>query len=148
MQLTPKKLKVSANINMAYVINYLSLNCGYTNADAFYMFTKTHTYRELMDLRSTLCTALAPELLFMLEEETGINIPDDDDKLNDAFNIPEKLRYIVNITEALREALRLSPSSYAKYLKKHKIWEFTDDNYEQLSPLKREAAVSRLKTLS
>ena len=41
MKLTPKKLKVSANINMAYVINYLNKYLNYSYERAFKEFIAT-----------------------------------------------------------------------------------------------------------
>lgn len=144
MQLTDKKLKVSANINMAYVINYLNMFMGYSRCDAFLLFTSSEVYKELADLRSGLCTAIAPELLFMLEDEKQLNISENDSCIEAAFEISPELQYTVNISEAVRYALKLTPEKYSLYKKKKDIWLFAEANYGTLSPLKRDECIKRI----
>lgn len=144
IQMTDKKLRVCANINIAYIINYLNKYCNYSQCNAFYIFIKSKTYAELTDLHSGLCTAIAPEILFMFADEYSINIPEDDDKINEAFNISERLQYIVNITEAFRYNTKLSLSEYIKYAINNSIWEYIDKNYNMLSPLKRDDVIKKI----
>lgn len=145
MNLTDKKLKVSANINMAYVINYLSKYCGYSTENAFAATVSTRAYRELMDLRTGFATAMCTDILFFVTEDLGIDPQETDEKIEQAFDIPEKLSYTVNITEAFREHTKIPTKSYYNYLKTHKIWSFVENNYEILAPLKKSEVFEKMK---
>lgn len=145
MNLTDKKLKLSANINMAYVINYLNKYCGYSTEEAFLATVSTRAYRELMDLRTGFATAMGTDILFFVTEDLGIDPLDTDEKIEQAFNIPEKLIYTVNITEAFREITKIPTKSYYNYLKSHKIWSFVEKNYEILVPLKKSEVFEKMK---
>ena len=145
MKLTEKKLRVSANINMAYVINYLSKYLGYSCEEAFLRFVSTQCFCELSDLRSGLCSAMSPEVLFIFEEDSSIAIPEDDDKISGAFDISEKLQYIVNMSEAFRIDMKISASKYPQYLKKHNIWKILEHEYDTLHTMKRDEVIKRLR---
>lgn len=146
MQLTEKKLRVSANINMAYVINYLSKYCGLTEDHAARLFISSRVYTELCNLHSGLCTAMAPEVLFMFADEKHIDIPENDDYINGAFYINDKLQYTVNIAEGFRADMKIPPKSFAAYLKKHDIWGYISGNYTSLSPLKRSEVFNHIRS--
>lgn len=145
MKLTPKKLKVSANINMAYVINYMHKFLGFSYEDAFKKFISAQCYNELCDLNSGLCTAMSPDVLFLFEEDSQIPLNENDDKISAAFDIDAKLQYIVNMTEAFREAEKISPKKFYAYISKNNVWKTLEDNYEKLSSLKREDVIKYLK---
>ena len=103
MQFTPKKLKVTANITMAYIINYLNKYCSMPLENAFSSFVSSETYRTLMNLKSGLCLEMAPDVLFMYMDEMKLSVKDDDiESFHEAFNISEILQYTVNMSEAFR----------------------------------------------
>ena len=145
MNLTPKKLKVSANINMAYVINYLNMYCGYSCEEAFMAFVSTKAFCELMDLNTGFATAMGTDILFFTAEDLGIDVEETDEKIENAFNISEKLQYIVNMTESFRESINILPAAYYKYLKTHRIWYFVESNYDKLSPLQKSEVFEKMK---
>ena len=147
MNLTPKKLKVSANINMAYVINYLSKYCNYSTETAFVAFISTTAYRELMDFSTGFATAMGTDILFFAAEDLGIDLEETDAKIEGSFDISEKLQYCVNMSEGFRESTKISTSAYYKYLKTHKIWRFIEDNYTSLAPLQKSEVFDRIKNL-
>lgn len=144
MKLTPKKLKVSANINMAYVINYLNKYLNYSYERAFNEFIATQCFFELADLRSGLCTAMSPDVLFLFEEDSNIELKEDDAKISGAFEIEPKLQYLVNMSEAFREEKRIKPEKYSEYISKHNIWHRLENEYEVLSAMKREEVINAL----
>lgn len=144
MKLTPKKLKVSANINMAYVINYLNKYLGYSLEDAFKKFIGTQCFCELADLRSGLCTAMPPEILFLFEEDCSIELNENDERISGAFEIEPKLQYLVNMSEAFREANNINQKKYPAYIEKHNIWRRLENEYESLSAMKREDVIKAL----
>lgn len=145
MKLTPKKLKVSANINMAYVINYLNKYLGYSLEKAFKEFINTQCFRELADLKSGLCTAMPPEVLFLFEEDSRIELKENDERISGAFEIEPKLQYLVNMSEAFREEKNIAPEKYPQYIAKHNIWRRLENEYTTLSAMKRDDVI---KTLS
>lgn len=145
MNLTPKKLKVSANINMAYVINYLSMYCNYSTEKAFTAFVSTRAYCELMDFSTGFATAMGTDILFFAAEDLGIDLAETDEKIENAFNISEKLQYCVNICEGFREHTKIYADAYYKYLKNHKIWRYIEDNYDSLSSLPKSEVFDKLK---
>lgn len=145
MKLTQKKLKVSANINMAYVINYMHKFLNLSYEDSFKRFISTQCYYDLCDLNSGLCTAMSTDVLFLFEEDSQIPLNENDERLSKAFDIEPKLQYIVNMTQAFREAQKIPPHKFVKYIEKHNIWAILENNYEKLSPMKREAVFEYLK---
>lgn len=144
MKLTPKKLKVSANINMAYVINYLNKYLGYSLEDAFKEFISTQCFCSLADLRSGLCAAMSPDVLFIFEEDSGIKLNEDDERISGAFEISTKLQYLVNMSEAFREAKNIRPEKYPSYISKHNIWRMLENEYNVFSAMKREDVIKAL----
>ena len=144
MKLTPKKLKVSANINMAYVINYLNKYLGYSLEDAFKKFIGTQCFCELVDLKSGLCTAMSPDVLFIFEEDSGIKLNENDERISGAFEIDMKIQYIVNMSEAFRESKNIRPEKYPAYIEKHNIWSRLENEYTTFSAMKREDVIKAL----
>ncbi len=147
MNLTPKKLKISANINMAYVINYLTLYCGYSTEKAFEAMISTIAYQELMDFSTGFATAMGTDILFFVAEDIGIDPDETDEKISKAFDIPEKLQYCVNMTEGFRESTKISTSAYYDFIRNHNIWNFVEYNYEILTPLKKADVFEKMKNL-
>lgn len=147
MQFTPKKLKVMANITMAYIINYLNKYCSLALEEAFSAFIKSQTYRALMNLKSELCLEMAPDVLFMYADESGTDIDADNfDSFNDAYTISDRLQYTVNMSEAFREKHKINTSQYPSFIKKHKAWEYIYTNYEDLCGFPKEKFFSELNT--
>ena len=148
MNLTPKKLKVSANINMAYVINYLSRYCNYSAQNAFLAFISTAAYRELMDFSTGFASAMGTDILFFAADDLGIDLAETDEKIEGAFDISEKLQYCVNICEGFREHTKISTKAYYKYIKTNNIWHYVEENYSSLAPLQKSEVFEKMKGLT
>lgn len=146
MQFTPKKLKVTANITMAYIINYLNKYCSMPLENAFSSFVSSETYRTLMNLKSRLCLEMAPDVLFMYMDEMKLSVKDDDmESFHEAFNISEILQYTVNMSEAFREHLKIDTKNYPSFIKKNKVWEYIYQNYSNLCRLPKNEFFEVLK---
>jgi hypothetical protein len=146
MQFTPKKLKVTANITMAYIINYLNKYCSMPLENAFSSFVSSETYRTLMNLKSRLCLEMAPDVLFMYMDEMKLSVKDDDmESFHEAFNISEILQYTVNMSEAFREYLKIDTKNYPSFTKKNKVWAYIYQNYSNLCRLPKNEFFEVLK---
>ena len=142
-------MKVTANITMAYIINYMNRYCSVSLEKAFCDFAASKTFVGLMYLKSRICLEIAPEVLFMYADECGLELNEDDfDSFNDAYDIPDKLQYTVNMSEAYREFKGISTKEYGAYLKSHRLWPLIYDNYNTLSSFNKSDFLAKLDELN